>query len=177
MVIKAEDLMKENDAVRNKKERVAPEPLIIGDSESVAEIASKLIPKYHHELAGANIIYLCRNKSVKSAGKPVSGHVKKASPIESHISRSYFSKNGLDEEANFIITVALEVWNGLQSSQRIALVDHLLTRCVGTEDEKTGDIKYSIRPPQVQEFPEIAERHGRWNDELIELGDCLKEKI
>lgn len=177
MVIKAEDLMKENDAVRNKKERVAPEPLIIGDSESVAEIASKLIPKYHHELVGANIIYLCRNKSAKSAGKPISGHVKKASPTEAHISRSYFSKNGSDEEADFMITVALEVWNGLQASQRIALVDHLLTRCVGTEDEKTGSMKYNIRPPQVQEFPEIAERHGRWNDELAELGECLKEKL
>lgn len=168
-------MKEENDAVRSKKERVAPEPLVIGDMESVAEIAKKLIAKHHHELASANIIYLCRNKAAKAAGVLVPGHVKKASPTEAHISRSYF--DGQDgEEAHFIVTVALEVWNNMQPSQRIALVDHLLTRCVGTEDEKTGEMKYGVRPPQVQEFPEVAERHGRWNDGLSELGDCLKGK-
>jgi len=173
-VLDVSTMRKENDAVRNKKDRVAPEPLIIGDSESAEETARKLIPKYHPELASANIIYLCRNKAVKSAGKPIPGHVKKASPMEAHISRSYFSANNQDEEANFIMTVALEVWNTMQPNQRIALIDHLLTRCVGTEDEKTGEMKYGIRPPQIQEFSEIAERHGRWNDELAELGDSLK---
>ena len=69
--------------------------------------------------------------------------------------------------------MALEVWNNLQPNQRLALVDHLLTRCVGTEDPKTGAMKYGVRPPQVQEFPEIAERHGRWSDDLIELGASL----
>jgi hypothetical protein len=168
-------MKKENDAVRNKKEKVAPEPLIIGDSETVAEIARKLIPKHHSELASANIIYLCRNKAAKSAGKLVPGHLKKATPTEAHISRSYFSTNHEDnQEAHFIMTVALEVWNNMQPNQRYALIDHLLTRCVGTEDEKSGEMHYSIRPPQVQEFPEIAERHGRWSSDLVELGDSLK---
>jgi len=171
----ASEMKEENDAVRNKKERVAPEPLIIGDMDAVREIAQKLIAKHHHELASANIIYLCRNKAAKAAGKLVPGNVKKASPTEAHISRTYFD-DAEGQEADFIITVALEVWNGMQPSQRLALVDHLLTRCVGTEDEKTGEMKYGIRPPQVQEFPEVAERHGRWNDDLSELGDCLKGK-
>jgi len=173
----ASTIKQENDAVRNKKERVAPEPLIIGDLESVAEIAKKLIAKHHPELISANIVYLCRNKAAKSAGRLVPGHVKKASPTDAHISRSYFSENDEDnQEANLIITIALEVWNNLQAGQRVALVDHLLTRCVGTEDEKSGEMRYSIRPPQVQEFPEVAERHGRWNDELSELLDCMKDR-
>lgn len=174
---------KENDAVRDKREKAAPDPLILSDSETVAEVAKKLIAKYHHELATANIIYLFRSKSSKAAGKPVPGQVKKASPTDRHISRSYFQGVGKEDnsgesgdgEADFIITVALDVWNELQPSQRLALVDHLLTRCSGAEDEKTGEMKFSIRPPQVQEFAEVAERHGRWNDDLVELGRCLKE--
>jgi len=170
-------MKQENDAVRGKKEKVAPEPLIIGDSDTVAEIAKRLIPKHHPELASANIIYLCRNKAAKSAGKLVPGHLKKATPTEAHISRSYFSSNHEDnQEAHFIMTVALEVWNNMQPNQRHALVDHLLTRCVGTEDEKSGEMRYSIRPPQIQEFSEIAERYGRWNNELVELGNSLQDR-
>jgi hypothetical protein len=180
VVQNASDLKKENDAVRSKKERVAPDPLIISDCEAAAEIAAKLIPKHHHELAGANIVYLCRNKAAKSAGKLVPGQVKKASPTDAHISRAYFNKSDMSgedsQEAHFIMTIALEVWNNLQPNQRTALIDHLLTRCVGVEDEKSGEMKYGIRPPQIQEFAEVAERHGRWNDDLSELGDCLKGK-
>ena len=154
-----------------KKQRSEPDPLIIADFETAKTIADKLIAKHHTEIASANVIYLCRNKSIKHGGVPVSGTVKKASPLERHIGGHYFSG---DEEPDFIMTVALDVWNELQPNQRIALIDHLLTRCVGEEDEKTGEMKYKIRPPQVQEFPEVAERNGRWNDGLAELGDCLK---
>lgn len=163
----------ENDAVRSKKERPKPEPLLFADSEAVKEVATKLIAKYHHDLASANIVYLCRNKSSKAGGKPVPGNVKKASPMEKHIARSYFDAG---EEPDFFITVALDVWNDLQPNQRMALVDHLLTRCQAVEDEQTGEMKYTIRSPQVQEFAEVAERHGRWNDDLVELGRCLEDK-
>jgi hypothetical protein len=47
---------------------------------------------------------------------------------------------------------------------------------VGEEDESTGDMKWGIRPPEVQEFSEIAERHGQWNENLVEIAKCLKDK-
>jgi hypothetical protein len=163
-----------NDAVADKKQRAEPDPLIIADFDTAKTIAEKLIPKHHSEIASANIVYLCRNKSQKQGGIPVPGTVKKASPLERHLGGHYF--DGEDDEPDFIMTVALDVWNELQPTQRTALVDHLLTRCTGEEDEKSGEMKYSIRPPQVQEFAEVAERNGRWNDGLAELGDCLKGK-
>lgn len=165
---------KENDATRNKKEKTEVEPLVIGDMESAKEIADKLIAKHHHDLASANFIYLCRNKSAKRGGKPVPGHVKKASPTERHISRHYFQGLGDgDEEVDFVITIALDVWNNLLPNQRTATLDHLLTHCQAVEDEKTGAMKYSVRAPTVQEFPDICERYGRWNDDLVELGRSL----
>lgn len=162
----------ENDAVTDKKSRPAPEPLLLGDHEASQEIAKALIPKYHPHLATANIIYLCRNKASQSGGKKQPGSVKKASPLEKHVSRSYF-EGGV--EADFIMMISLDVWNDLKPNQRTALVDHLLTQCAGVEDEKSGEIKFTRRAPQVQEFPEVAERHGRWNTDLEELGDCLSQ--
>ncbi len=152
---------------RDKKERPASVPLLFDEHEASKEIAERLISKHHHEIANAKFRFLCRNKSAKAGGVPVPGNVKKASPIEAHL-----SKDGCD----FIMVIALDVWNDYNPTQRTAIVDHLLTRCVAVEDDVTGDVKYSIRPPQVQEFAEIAERYGRWNDSLIDLGNSLQGK-
>lgn len=161
----------ENDAVTDKKNKTEAEPLLIGSFEAGQEIANKLIPKHHHEIASANIIYLCRNRAQKSGGRSVPGSVKKASPIERHLGAHLIDGDG---EPDFIVTVALDVWNELNPNQRTALIDHLLTRCTGDENEKSGEMKYRVRQPQVQEFPEVAERNGRWNDDLIDMGNSLK---
>lgn len=158
----------------DKHNRPEPEKVLHDFSDVLQEIASKLIPKFHPELASANFIYKCRNISTKSSGIPVAGCVKKASPNERLLSRGKFAE--LDDEADFIIEIALDVFNPMSLLQRTALIDHLLTRCVAIEDEKSGDMKYKVRSPQVQEFPEIAERHGKWNDGLNELIDCLNSK-
>jgi hypothetical protein len=161
----------ENDAIRGKKEKSVPIPLLIDDSESVQEIVRNLLPKYYHELVNAHILCLCRNRASKAAGIPIPGMIRKANPTECHLAQ----KSG-HEGADYILTVALDVWNDLQPHQRIALVDHLLARCVAVEDETTGEYKYRLRPPQVQEFPEIAARNGKWNEGLSLLADGLKGK-
>ena len=42
-------------------------------------------------------------------------------------------------------------------------------RCGAEDEDDSGDIKYSIRPPEVQEFSEIVSRHGNWNLPLQNL--------
>ena len=159
--------MSENDAVREKKEKTVSIPLLFDDHEASAEISRNFISKHHHDLAGANFKFLCRNKAPVSGEKKVPGNIKKASPMERHICGG---------ECDYIMVICLDVWNDLSFIQRTALVDHLLTRCVAVEDPKNGEMKYKIRPPQVQEFPEIAERYGTWNEGLIELNNCLRDK-
>lgn len=154
---------KENDAVRDKRERKEPEKVLFGDSEAAEQLASSIIRKHHPELAHARIRYICRSKASLRGGVPVAGSVYKMSGKFEHL-----------VQADFLLEVALDVWNPMNSGQRAALVDHLLTRCVGKEDEKTGEMKWSVRPPEVQEFPEVAERHGQWNDGLVEIAKCLK---
>jgi len=149
------------------KEKAPQVPLLFADHEDSEMIAKALIARYHPHLASTKIKWLCRNKAAKSAGKLVPGHVKKASPIERHLA---------DQEYDFIITIALDVWNEFTGDSKSALIDHLLSRCVAMENERTGELKYRVQPPQVQEFPEVALRHGAWNEDLAALNSSIKSK-
>ncbi len=157
----------ENDAVRSTKEKSVSIPLLFDDHEASAELSKQLIVRYHPNLSSATFRFLCRNKASLRAKEKVPGYVKKASPMDKHLCGG---------ECDFIMVIALDVWNDLNERARTALIDHLLMRCNAEEDPKTGEMKYSVRAPQVQEFPEIALRHGRWNEALEELGNSLKPK-
>lgn len=174
----------ENDAVRNKKEKTVSIPVLYGGMNAVKEIAEKLIPKFHDGLATAHILYVCRNKASKSGGKAVPGKTYKPSPLYKYLTMDSLAAQEdhklMDRsswpQADFIVEVALDVWNEMSPVQRTAVVDHLLSRCVGVEDEKTGEIKFAVRSPNVQEFPEVAERNGTWNEDLVEMRTSLMDK-
>jgi hypothetical protein len=138
---------------------------LFGDAEAVETIAQKLIPKYHTHLASARIKYVFRSKSTKRGGVNIPGNVAKLS-----------GKYEFLLSSDFLIEVALDFWNDLSSKQRSALVDHLLQKCWGEEDEKSGEMKWKIRAPEVQEFIEIAERHGQWTDDLVKIADVFVQK-
>jgi len=158
-------MSQENDAVRDKEKKSEKVPLLWGPMEAVEEIALKLIPKHHPHLGTARIEYMCRNIAAKRGGRSVAGNVYKMSGKWEYLT-------GKD----LAVEVALEVWNDLNPNQRVALVDHLLTRIVGEESEENGTMKYKIVLPEVQEFPEIAERHGQWNEGLVEIEKCLRPR-
>ncbi len=171
--------------VRDKKERVAPEPILYGGFDAVRNMANGLIAKYHPELSTAHFLFVSRSKAAKSGGRLVPGKVSKVSPIYRYLTiqalKDQEENPSMDStslpEADFVMEVALDVWNDYAPTKRAALIDHLLARCVGLEDEKTGEMRYSIRQPSVQEFPDIADRHGVWTEELNEMRASLKDKL
>lgn len=139
------------------------EKVLYGDCDSLKEIAQALIPKDHDGLAEARIRYVLRSKASKRGGVPVPGNVYK-------MGGKFEFLTGCD----FVVEVAGDIWNTMSPAQRTALTDHLLARCMGTPDEEDGDsMKYSLRPYSVQEFPEVAERRGPWNDSLIDMQKSL----
>jgi len=156
----------DNDAVRNKKKKSGKVPLLFDSFDQAGEIASRLIPKFHPHLVDAEIRYICRNRAAKRSGANVPGNVYK-------MSGKYRFLIGVD----FVLEIALEVWNNLAPNQRTALVDHLLTRCEGVEDEETGAYKWRVIPPVIQEFPEVAERNGQWNEGLVDMEKALRAKM
>lgn len=156
----------ENDAVRDKAKKSTKIPVLFDNFEKGKEIAEKMIPNYHPHLATAKIGYICRNQASKKAGNPVSGAVYKMQ-----------GKFGFLTGFDLVMEVALDVWNELSPSQRYALIDHLLTRISGEEDEETGEYRWKLIPPDIQEFTEVAERHGQWNEGLVEMEKALRHKM
>lgn len=148
-----------------KKSKVKAIPLIFAEFEAIEETANHLIANFHPDLTAARIRYICRNKAAKRSGRLVPGNVYK-------MGGKYEYLVGCD----FVIEVALQVWNDFNPRQRTAVIDHLLSRCTG-EEEEDGTMKWKLRPPHVQEFPEVVERNGQWNDELIDMGKSIKHTL
>jgi hypothetical protein len=130
-------------------------PKLYGTAEDAEEIAQRLIPMYHPELATARIQYICVDKASQKNGRPVWGKAKKISGALEFLL-----------EKDFMIEVALDCWNEASNRQREALVDHLLECCTGIEDDKTGEMKWTMRTADVQEFTSILHRHGAWHETL-----------
>ena len=135
-------------------------------AESVAEIVQSLL-QWHPDLATARILTLFQETASKKNGRVVQGTVKKLSGIF-----QYYA------EGDFLLVVALDVWNGLSQDRRIALIDHLLERCFGEEGEDT-EMKWTLREPDIVEFSTILRRHGAYNDDLVnfmEIAQSLEEE-
>ena len=130
-------------------------PRIYAEAENVKALAGGLIANYHPELSTARMRYIFVDKASKKGGVDVLGKARKISgPLEYLL------------ELDFLIEVALDKWQELSGEQRQALVDHLLEHCTGEEDEKTGEMKWVVREPDVREFASILRRHGAWNEAL-----------
>jgi Putative phage metallopeptidase len=129
-------------------------PADYSPAESVQAVAQSLMATYHPELATARITYLFIDRVPKKGGREVFGKAVK-------VSGRWESLTELD----FIVEVSLPKWNDLSEDQRIALVDHLLERCFGEEDDD-GAFTWALREPDVQEFSTILKRHGIWNESL-----------
>lgn len=146
----------------NKKQKAEKIPLVYGGFDAGKEIAERLIKEVHPYHGLVNIHFICRNVAKKKGQKLVPGSVYKVNPMYQHLT-------GYD----FIVEVALEVWNQLDPQKRTALIDHLMMRIDVSENEMTGVIKKSLRHPDVQEFTEIVERYRAWTPELEDLESAI----
>lgn len=130
-------------------------PTIFSDAEAAKLLAESVIANFHPNLATARIRWLWRDVAAKRDGKLVPGAVRRLTgPLEHCI------------QADFLVEVALDVWNTLDEGKRRAVLDHLLAQCKAEEDEKSGEMKYSKRRFDVMEFNEVFQRNGAWHPDL-----------
>jgi hypothetical protein len=130
-------------------------PQTYENAESVQVIAERLISTYHPHLSTAVFKFVFKEKAGKKGGKQVLGTVKKMSDLMFFLI-----------ESHYLMEIPLDVWNDLDATKRTALVDHLLERCTGEEDEQTAEMKFSTREPDVHEFSSILRRYGAWTEDL-----------
>jgi hypothetical protein len=125
-------------------------------NKEIHDMMEQLIRDYHHDLLPImdQIVIVFREKAAKSGGKTVYGKSKKASPIISVLG---------EKEYKFIIELAADCWeNELAADQRLALLDHHLCACRVDFDDKTGEYKCQVVPPDFIGFREEIDRHGIW---------------
>ena len=73
----------------------------------------------------------------------------------------------------FAIMISHPIWNKLDESQRVALVDHELMHCVVDLDD--GGLKLSTRGHDFEGFNEEMERHGLWRPNAYRMSRAMNE--
>jgi hypothetical protein len=71
-----------------------------------------------------------------------------------------------DNPGLFVLTFEKAAWERWSPEKRRARVDHCLTRCVINKDVKKGGLKLSLRKYDIQEYAEVYERNGLYQDEF-----------
>jgi len=124
-----------------------------------------LIAKYHPHLATivGQIAILFREKAGKAGDLVVFGKSKKAPAVLGVLG---------EIDYKFIIEIAADEWQGLTDGEKVALLDHHLCACRGTEDEQTGDMKFFLQPADVAFYREEVERHGFWRTKSGKVPDA-----
>jgi hypothetical protein len=128
------------------------------DAEIVESLARGLISRFHSELINARIRYLFVPKAFKVKGRTVAAKVSKVSGKWEYLT-----------DADYLIEVSRPDWNDADIDKRTAILDHVLEHCSVDENEETGETKFVLRSPEVQEFSTIIRRHGAWTEELADF--------
>ena len=141
--------------------------------EQLTELGEKVRGKCHKErLDGFMVAYLFREEAAKSKGKLQLGKATCPGGVTTFLLEEMFG-----ETVDFLIEIAEDLWKGLSSSQREALLDHELAHCTYKED-KSGTHLPSIRGHDVEEFREVLKRRGVWNADLGGfVAECQQIKL
>ena len=123
-------------------------------SELVLNMANEIIEESHPSLYEANIGFLFRDEAQEAKGKTILATAKKAPAWV----RPY-------ADLDFLIVIAKDEWDKMQTSRREALIDHELCHCTFWDGEA------KILGHDIEEFHAIIERRGLWNYDLFTAKD------
>lgn len=122
------------------------------DGEVITEL-QRLIANFHPALAliDKQIAVIMRAKASKSAPY---GKVMKAPKVMAPL---------CPDDIIFVIELAADTWATYSNDQRTACLDRHLCAMNVEEDEKNpGEVKCSLRRPDVSYFHAELDRHGDW---------------
>jgi hypothetical protein len=127
--------------------------------EEVTASVLNLIANFHPHLTDIcdGIVVIFREKASQKGGKPILGKTSKAPALITLLG---------EKKYEFILELGADTWIQLTPEQQNALLDHLLCHIGGEEDEKTAEMKYHLRNPDVYYFSEELDRNGHWRPVL-----------
>jgi hypothetical protein len=129
-------------------------------SQEVIHIAEGLIRKHHRhiEMLHANICFVFRKDAQKNKGHTVLGHCEKIS-----------EKMRVFQDYHFLIWLSKADWERMTSEQREALIDHELCHI------RLSGGGLTVVGHDFEEFYEIIQRHGFWDQRLKRIDRELVE--
>jgi predicted metallopeptidase len=130
-------------------------------SSELIHMAREIIDAYHPSLKDANVGFIFRDEAPESNGKATYAKAQKVDPK--------LRATGLD--LDFLIWVAEDRWNQLDTNQRRALIDHELCHCYLAFGEP------KMRHHDIEEFTEIIERYGFWNRDLFDAVPAVQKAL
>lgn len=139
------------------------------------KIGERLVRDVHTRLVDVRIDYVFRDKAAKKHGKEVGGTARKISGLNAFLARD--RDEGDIGEDFFVIEIAEDIWRTLTPPQRRALVDHELTHCTFEFDEAKNTVTLGIRGHDIEEFAEVVQRNGIWEDGLAEFAQATKTQL
>lgn len=128
----------------------------------VLHIASDLISQFHPGLTDCNIGFVFRSEASQSGGKKVFA---KTSKIPENM------KPLLIQEMDILIMIAEDIWSNFSAEQRKAAIDHELYHI------DLNNSGWTIRAHDVEEFTEILNRYGLWNQDLFMASTSLARAV
>jgi hypothetical protein len=133
--------------------------------DDVIEIADRYLP-LHTDLVGAHVAFICKEKASKRDGQPI---VAKAKKVPTYYKCLMEEQDDGEKGYDFIIEIGADAWAELSDTQREAWIDHALEHCYG-EENKSGDLVWKIRKPEISTFGIVLSRHGtRWDTGVNKL--------
>lgn len=121
----------------------------------VYDLMQEILKRHHVERlfdVEDKIQIIFREKAGVAGGRIVQGKTRKANPILKVLH---------SDDSMFIIEIAADEWQNMTDKEKYALLDHHLCSIHVTEN-KQGERKFTIAPPDFQGFKGEIERHGVW---------------
>ncbi|MGN8233214.1 putative metallopeptidase [Priestia flexa] len=146
------------------------------ESLEVRQLAEEIIELHHPHLKDAKEVigYYLRDGQSDWAGK-----CKKCTAFEKHLTKR-----------TFFVFINEDAWRHLSNEQRVALVDHELCHIRREKEEvfdkdkkqvvmdladKRDSSNWKIREHDVEEFSEIIQRHGLWEQGIESFAVAVRQ--
>lgn len=148
---------------------MATEYWLAGDDSGVPAILESLLG--HHPdlvLVEDEIAVIFREKASKKGGKIILGNAKKAPALVGVLGETDYK---------FILEIAADEWQSLNSKEKTGLIDHLLCACRVEENANTGEMKCFIAPPDVSFYWDELDRNGDWRPRPADATETELQKF
>jgi hypothetical protein len=76
---------------------------------------------------------------------------------------------------DYVMEIWDDFWVKATAKQKEALIYHELYHVAFSEDDETGEITWQLKDHELEEFAEVVERYGTWNEALIKFKEILNK--